>query len=208
MQNQDIENAAKLLINKEIFSAGIFNISSKSILIIDVKNLIKSILEKFPEIQEVTVQREFPHNIILKVKERKPFAVFCGQNDKCFLVDEKGVIFRQIEKIPEDMVVVKKSDSKETHLGENIIDKNIMNDIAKIQSNLKNNFQIDIKEVTVSDALIFKTSETWLAYFDPAGDMNMQTEKLDTLLRNEISPSTRKNLQYIYLQYKDKVYYK
>ncbi len=206
VQAQDIEDAAWPIINKEIFSAGIFNISSKSIFTVDIQDLVKSILEKFPEIEDITVQKEFPHIIILKIKERKPFAAFCAAS--CFLIDSQGVIFQSIDAVPDGTILIKKDSNQDISLGQNAVNKSTMDNIAKVQSNLKNNFQIDIKEVVASDTVIMKTSEGWKAYFDPAGDIKMQIDKLDTLLKNEISPANRKNLQYIYLQYKDKVYYK
>jgi hypothetical protein len=36
----------------------------------------------------------------------------------------------------------------------------------------------------------------------------LQIKKMDALLQTEIPPDARKKLQYIYLQYKDRAYYK
>lgn len=203
---KDIESIAWQNINKKI-DAGIIQISTKSIFIVNKEDLIKDILNEFPNIGEVKVQKELPNNLILKVTERQPFAVFCN-NDKCFFIDEKGIIFEQPKDIPDEMVIIRKQSIKTPELRENIIDRNIVNIISKIKHNLKNNFQIGIEEILVSETLVFKTSENWLIYFDPTRDIDLQITKMNALLRDEISEGDRKNLQYIYLQYKDRAYYK
>ena len=69
-------------------------------------------------------------------------------------------------------------------------------------------FQIYIKEAFVSNPLILKTSESWKLYVDPDGDIQSQITKMKLLLKDQITPAVRQNLQYIYLQYKDRAYYK
>ena len=215
IESQDIENLAWLNINRKLFSLGPIMIETKSIFTVDSKALVKNILDTFPSIQEVKIQKKLPNSITLTIQERKPFAVFCppaqaGQNDKeCFFLDESGVIFDELENIPQDMFVVRKEASnQEIFSGENIINKDTISMISKIEKELENNFQVGVKEVLISDSLVFTTSENWKIYFDPASDINSQITKMNVLLNDEIPPNIRKNLQYIYLQYKGRAYYK
>ncbi len=221
--SRDIENITWSDINRKIFTIGNFQILTKSIFIVDTENLIKDILNKFPDIENVELQKKIPHDIILKIKERKPYAALCqssltnisdGQTnennpDKCFLLDENGIIFEKLENIPQDMIIMhQEAGSKEVAIGENIVKKNIVDIIFKVKKSLKNNFQINIKEVFISNPLIFQTNENWQIYFDTNSDIDMQITKMNVLLRDEIPVNARKNLQYIYLQYKDRAYYK
>jgi len=208
-KSQDIKNLVWLDINKKIFSLGVFDISTKSIFMVDSKKIVKDILDKFPSIEDVKVQKKMPDKIVLNVKERKPFAIFC-QSDNCFFIDESGVIFEPLHNnIIKDMTIIQKDlDGKELFVGKNVIEKNIIDTIYKVQKDLKDNFQIDIKEVFVSNYLIFKTSENWQIYFNSNSDVDLQITKMNILLRDEIPVSVRKNIQYIYLQYKDRAYYK
>ena len=211
IQSQDIENIALADINKKIFTIGYVQILTKSIFIVDKNNLIKDILKKFPEIENVEVQKKIPNNITLKINERKIFAVFCNgeKSDECFSLDENGVIFEKLENIPQDMIIIRiPSYNKEIFTGENVVEKKIIDMISKIQKNLKNNFQIDITQALVLNPLVLKTNENWQAYFDTNSDIDLQITKINMLLRDEIPVNTRKNLQYIYLQYKDRAYYK
>ncbi len=199
IQAKDIEYVVWQDLSKNIFS--------KSIFTIDSKRLIKDILNKFPGIEDIKVEKKWPQDIILKIKERQVFASFC-ENDNCFSIDNSGVIFEKLEGNSQNMILRKELGGKEIFLGEKIVEKNIIDIISKVENDLKNNFQINIKEVLVSNFLIFKTSENWQIYFDPSSDINLQITKMNILLKDEIPATARKNIQYMYLQYKDRAYYK
>lgn len=181
---------------------------SNRILLIDKNKLKSKVLHKFPGIESLTIQKRFSHTIALNIKERVPFAIFCKKDGKCFLIDENGVVFEETQSITQDKIILSKENSENVFLGETVILKDIISSISKINDNLKDNFQISTKEVLVSSFLIFKTSENWQIYFDPTSDIDLQITKMNSLLENEISVTERKNLQYIYLQYKDRAYYK
>jgi len=208
IQTEEIKNIAQTQISRKLFNAGLFSVSSKSILTLDKKGLTQNIFTLFPGIKEVVVEKKYPQSVILTVKERKPFAAFCQSLEECFLMDEEGVIFEVLQYIPEGMFIISSTDDKEIALGQTVIEKNIIKSVAKIKEDLENNFQLGIGEVLVSSPLIVKTSENWRIYFDKDLDMNAQIAKMNALLKDEIPQGTRKNLEYIYLQYKDRAYYK
>src|SRR3989344_588167 len=204
-KSEDIQNIALEYIHKKIVSIGVFQVWTKSIFITNTGELSKKILSKFPVIESVSLQKKFPDSLFINIKERLPFAVFCNNEnpEKCFFIDVNGIIFEELQNIPKDMIVLHKD-----YDGKNNINKNTMDVISQVEKNLKDNFQIDIKKVLISDPLVFTTSENWQIYFDPTLDINLQITKMDTLLKNEIPINNRKKLQYIYLQYKDRAYYK
>lgn len=205
----EIEKAALNYLDKKLFDAKIFDIYLKNIFIVSKKNIKKEILKSFPKIESIQIKKRIPETLILEVKERHQFAVFCQNNYNCFLIDENGVIFEKIEDISADtMVLLKEIKDKEIFLGEHIVSKDIMGIISKIQKDLENNFKIGVKEVSVLNPLIAKTSENWSIYFNPEENIDLQITKMNSLLENEIGETERKNLQYIYLQYEDRAYYK
>lgn len=177
------------------------------IILINNNKLINQILNQFPKIESLVIEKNLPNTIILNIKERDLFAVFC--KDKCFNLDKNGIIFGELKDIPKDTFIIRRDiNNDEISLGQNVIDKNSMDMIIKIQKNLKDNFQIDVKNVLVSNPFIVTTSENWKIYFDPTADMDLEITKMNLLLKDQIPITTRKNLQYIYLQYKDRAYYK
>ena len=203
IQSKDIENIVWDSINKNI---------SKSIFLTRPEIISKYILNKFPQIESVKVSKELPQTIKLQIKERVPFAVFCQtDNKKCFYIDENGIIFKILEQIPKDNFIIRQlaKDSK-VFIGEKVVEKNIIDIINKIKINLKYNFQIDIKEAIISTPfrLNIETSENWQIYFNIDAETDLQITKMHLLLKNGISASARKNLQYIDLRFKDRAYYK
>ena len=209
IQTKEIENIAWQLANQKILDNFVLHLWSKSIFLVDNEKLAKDINGKYPSIENIIVKRKLPNTIKITVLERRPFAAFCQNNDftACFVIDRNGVIFEEL-KNREGSFILRQETGKNLLLGENAVSKDIMDIIDKIARTLKNNFQIDIREIFVSDPLVLKTSEGWKVYFDLASDIDFQISKMDILLKNEISLEERKNLQYIYLQYKDRAYYK
>ncbi len=207
--SQDIENLVLNNVNKNILGT-----SSKSIFLVNSDEVKKNILIKFPVAEDVRVQKKYFSGLTIIMQERKPFSTFCQTarvgdiKNECFLIDKNGVIFEKFNDSTENGMIITSKDSKEVFIGENVVSNNIMDSIIKIHTNLKQNFSIDIKEALVSNPLIFTTFENWKIYFDPNADINLQIAKMNLLLKNEVSATARKNLQYIYLQYKDRAYFK
>ncbi|GEM_PF-314530 len=225
IQLKDIDNLVSNNINKKIVAFGSWSITSKSIFLTNPSELQRIILKTFPTIETATIERQLPQNVNLKIEERKPFAVFCQTETvvapasaeasagkrRCFFIDRNGVVFEELQNIPQDMPILKQSiDVPEIFSGENVIEKNIMDVISKIEKNLKDNFQINVKEAFLTSPLRLdiKTNENWQIYFDLNSDTDLQIIKLNSLLKNEISQTSRANLQYIDLRFKDRAYYK
>jgi hypothetical protein len=231
IQNKEIENIAWNNINKKIITLGNWNLISKSIFLTSPNIISKNILQKLPQIESVKISKKFPQTIFLEIKERKPFAVFCQpasatrpnlgdaiglpvdvpNTEKCFYIDKNGIIFEALEKIPENITIVRQwLEDKEIFVGKRVIEKNIIDAIFKLEKILKDNFQIDIKEAIVSSPLRMdiKTSENWQIYFNLRTDTDFQIAKINLLLKDEISKDKRKNLQYIDLRFGDRAYYK
>ncbi len=193
----------------KFFSAGLINFASRSIFIVNTNQIANSIKTKYPIIKDIKIKKSLPNIIDLTLEEREPFAVFCqNSNSDCFTIDEDGVIFEKLQGVLNETMILNKAEDKEISLGSQAVLKDTINKISKIKDNLKNNFQIDIKEVAISNILVVKTFEDWKIYFDSNSDIDFQITKMNSLLNSEITPKERKNLQYVYLQYKDKAYYK
>jgi len=208
IKSSDIENTAWNSVNKKILT-----FSYKSIFMANSAEIVKNVAQAFPVIENVQVQKKLPKNIVLKITERKPYAVFCGSEDinpgSCFLLDENGIIFESIENIMEDdFVIIDAFKHEGIKPGEKVIEKNTMDAIVNIQKDLKNNFYIDSRRVLIGNPLVVTTSENWRVYFNPDLDIELQIKKMNALLKDEIAEDKRKDLQYIYLQYKDRAYYK
>jgi len=187
------------------------NVTSKSILLINQEKLSDGILEKFPVIEKLKIDKNFPQTLTLGVIERKPLGVFCSSagSERCFLVDSNGIAFEPVSVAQENLAIVRQTVSdKQVFTGEEVVAKNMADAIYKIQKNLKDNFKIDLKEalVTSSIRLNVKTGENWQIYFDTDSSANIDSQitKLNLLLNGEISQSDREKLHYIDLRPEDR----
>lgn len=209
MQSKNIEDFIFNNIDKKILEFGNLKLTSESIFLVNIIHLEEKILEKFPIIKKIKIDKKLPQTLILGVQERKPLGIFC--NKECFLIDEDGVIFESLLEPLKNVTVVRQTfGEKKVFIGEKVIAKDIMNAISKIKNSLKDNFQIDIEEALVSNPLKIniRTNENWQIYFDLDSDINLQIAKMNLILKDEISADNRKNLQYIDLRFKDRAYYK
>jgi len=176
---------------------------TKSIFLANLNKISETILEKFPQITQINLDRKFPDILIVEIEEREPAAVFC--NDNCFFIDKEGIVFEELDPnvTRKGNVTLKKDIEREINLGEEIIRTEQLSKILEIESQLRENFKIPIKEVLiVSDQRVdFKTVEGWEIYFNPQGDLNWQLTKLRVVLEEEIPPENRQNLEYIELRF-------
>jgi len=178
--------------------------SKKSIFLVNLIQIKKEILNDFPLIAEVNLERKFPAILEVKIQERKPVAIF-NFDESYFFLDKEGIVFEEILSENQELLKIKSQTQKEKpELGERIIEKEIISKILKIFSELEN-LKIAIKEVLIiSDERInVKTSEDWEIYFDPKKDLNWQLTKLKVDLENLIPFERRKDLEYIELRFGD-----
>jgi len=208
----------KNLIEKEI-SKKILFFPTKSIFLADLDNIQISILEEFPQITKVNLEREFPRVLKVEVIERKPVAVFVNtsqnfedQNqDIFFFIDRAGIIYERVsEEITKDMFGIKNSGlGRESKLGEQIVEREKLAKILEIERKLKNDLKIQINSVEIvsEQRLNIKISEGWEIYFNSQKSPDWQLTELGLILEKKIPLEKREQLEYIDLRF-DKIYYK
>lgn len=216
VKTEELQKLVSDNINTKLINITALKLTTKSILLVNSDKLNKEILEKFPLIEKIKINKNLPQTLILGVIEREPLGVYCTNAEfeqQCFLIDENGIIFEPVVVVPENITIVRQTiENSQIFTGEEVIAQNIMSMISIIKKTLKDNFQIDLEEALVTSPLRLniKTNENWQIYFslDSGSDFNSQLIKLKFLLSGEISPEIRKKLQYIDLRFEDRAYYK
>jgi len=196
---EDIRNIISDKVDKRIV---FFNL--KNILLADLKEIDKIILEKFPQIARVSLDRDFPDVLAAQIEERKPVAVFV-RGENYFYIDKTGVIFEEVSE-PFQMLKIKLTLVPDLELGKRIVDEKDITQILKINSKL-NDLKIPLEELLIISErrLNAETSEGWQVYFNPKGDLDWQLAELDILLEERIPPDKRGNIEYIDLRF-EKIY--
>lgn len=198
-------------VQKNLLPAGLFELQTKSIFLASSQSVHKKIIGVFPEVREVNVQKKLPDRITVTLSEREAVATFCAlqnANEMCALIDREGIIFRPTYEAHNGMIIRNFADERQMTLGKNVVSGEYINYVLGIRQSLAERFGIQASEALIQNPLVITTSEGWRAYFDPAQDIALQVTKLEYLLQDTIKPEDRKNLQYIYLQYKNRAYYK
>lgn len=199
----------ELLVENKLENKILF-FKTKSIFLIDTKNIKEDILNSFPQIAEVEIRRGFPDALNIIVVERFGLTVWC-QAEQCFLVDTEGVIFEEIFDVDPKVFKIKKlAQVPELKLGDKVIEKEKLNQILDIKSKLRDNLKISLAALTIisDQRLNAKTMEGWEIYFNPQGDIEWQLTKLRAVLEEEIPSERREDLDYIDLRFGNLAPYK
>jgi len=192
--------------------------------LVNSQEIENEILEKYPEIKSTHLKKKFPDSLILEIEERKPVGFFCSEKESeeekenCFLIDNEGIIFKNVVfggQISEDnqkdlmMIFSALGELEGKNLGKEVISKEKIDKLLKINSELEKSLKINVEEFVLKGEgrLDIKTAEGWEIYFDLSGDVNFALTKLGLLLAKEIPPEKRGELSYIDLRF-SKVYYK
>jgi cell division septal protein FtsQ len=207
---QTIEKIVEKSITQNFINIGNWNLSSKSIFLAKSAQIQKSILNYDATIEAVAVAKKWPDKLEIIIKEREQIAIFC-QEDNCFYIDANGIIFEKYENSGDSLIVRQNQQQENLSIGQVAVQKNIMLAIYEIEKKLKENFQINLTNALISTPirLNVQTGEGWQIYFDidAGSNISSQLDKLDLLLKQEISQDQRPNLQYIDLRF-SRAYYK
>ena len=170
-----------------------------------VKEVEKEILEKFLQIDQVNVSRGIPKTIKIEIIEREGFLIWQTQ-EKNYIIDKKGVVFREIdESLSFPVIVDNKNESVE--LGEKILSKKFLSFVSIINKNFAKKTKLKIKKMVIEDTtfeLNVETTSGWQVKFDTTRDANEQISAVSKVL----SHIRKKVKEYIDLRTENWVYYK
>lgn len=184
---------------KTSFSFMGFDISTASIFLSGTKG-VDNLMEAFPEIERISVKKNFPNGISLEVVEKVPFAVWTDAFDgsKCYLVDSKGSFIKNYndeEEYSSLVRVVQKEKIKD------LDKKTALERISLIKKELGGN-SINVSSFDVYEEKVsVKSNVGCLIIFNINEDLEWQIEKLGIVLKNSKYSSDLNKLEYIDLRF-------
>ena len=184
----------------------IIKAEARNIIFVDSGKIRELVLQKFPQIAELEIKRDFPNILNLALAERKEVGVFC-QDTRCFLLDGQGVIFEEFTGETSLPKFQNQTINEELVPGEKVFEKETLDIILEIEARLKEGVGVFSEEISLvsSERLNTKTSEGWQIYFNIKNDLNWQIVSLATILEKRLPPEKRKSLEYIDLRF-DKIF--
>ena len=189
------ENLLNEFTEKATISLNMFGEINSQSIFIPSQGQISSILEQFPEIEDLQVKKNFfTQEITLEVSEKKPICVWC-YNNNCVLLDKKASYIKEYT-TEKGFIEVKEFDKYEEGLAlwSEKTKQEFLNILLRIY---KNNAEITYFEV-YSDKFFAKYKGIDLI-FDPKEDINWQIEKMNIILTK--LEETLQNIQYIDLRF-------
>ncbi len=193
-----------------------------NILLVPKEEIISRLLSAFPRIKKVSLDRDFPDSLIVNITERKPAALFCGEEPEepaspptspspggnqsepeggCSFIGEDGAVFEKAADFSGSVYVkfYGKKNTKKVPFFEKL---------ARFAAAASGEGADISKVVFGKDALReFYSSEGWRVLLNEGDDFEKAAANLKLALEEQIKEK-RKNLDYIDLRFGKKVYYK
>ena len=168
----------------------------KNIILLNLREIREEILNKFPQIADLEISREYSDTLNLVILERLGVASLC-QEEKCFLLDQEGIIFEMSE-VRSPVI----RGAEQGSLGEKVIEKEVLSQILEVNFQLKN-LEIPVREfvIVAEDKLVVQVEGDWQIYLNLQKDMEWQITKLRAVLEEKIPVKDRNNLEYIELRF-------
>jgi cell division septal protein FtsQ len=200
----DLEKVAQEKL-KTSFSLLGMDISTESIFLSMGKGA-NSLMESFPEIEKVTIKKNFPNGVSLQIVEKTPYAVWTDEFDnfKCYLVDKNGSYIKNYIEKEEYSSLIRINEKEEI---KDLDKKDVLESLSKIEKALTKcsinitGFDIYKSKVVAQTSLSCKI----IFYIGDSKDydsLDYQIEKIDALAKNGYL-SNLSNLKYIKLMYKN-----
>lgn len=199
------QNKVINLVKKETKHRFLF-LESESILILNKKEIKNDILNDFPKIENVKIKRDFPHEVIIYITERLPVAIFCNQNNHCYLLDKNGVIF-DFAKNNNFFIIKDNSGKKKLNLGNQVMSQETVSKILKIKDSVKT---ISFKSLSIEEdhKFSFHSLEGPEIYFDLNEDINQQIFDLNSFFKKYFPDGELEKVDYIDVRFGNRVFWK
>ncbi len=188
----------------------LFLIRKTNFFILSRARLNTMLVTQIPTIREITkFQKSWPNTLEIEVTERTPgFAL--KSSGKYFLVDDEGVIIKQIDS-PEGLLVVEDSLVEDFATNEVLPNPKTAGFIISMSRSWPSKIASSITTVKfpgkASEEVAFTSSEGWTVFFDINQPAINELNNLALILSKQIPAKDRTSLAYIDLRLSKWAYY-
>lgn len=185
-------------------------IPRSSFFLVRGKEINNTLVNEFPRIEIVSVDKKFPDTLSIQIKERKLWGIFCSVQN-CAYIDKNGVLYEEAPSSQGSLILKIASDAESFSIPSKILDDLTVGKMEFLSLGLKEKLNLNVIgyqlfskipgeiRVTVSDG--FKI------YFNRDDDLENAFKVIKTVLDEEIKEK-RGRLEYIDARFGNKVFYK
>ncbi|MCP6726705.1 MAG: FtsQ-type POTRA domain-containing protein [Patescibacteria group bacterium] len=214
--NESIDKERVVIITEEKISQKVLGLRSSSILFVNKSEISKALQDWFPEIESVSVHRNFPSKLTLDIFLRQEIISWCRfveDSQVCLGVDRYGIAFQ--DSVPIDIYITGPPKLKELSWGDRVIDPDLLSKLLDFRAEVESWSILREDEVRVVELSIISEnwvyvilSEGWAAYINPKENMDWQSTKLKLVLESEVPREKRGKLLYLDLRFGDQAFVK
>jgi len=154
----------------------------------------EELLKMFPEIESISVKKDFSKSIIyLEIKEKEPAIIWCNY-EKCSLFNKEASFIRDCEK-SNDWPIIKEEDKND------YIKEEAISAVLKIEKILKEYNLKPEQYLLYSEKIIADNVNNCDIIFNLDNDFDWQLEKMETVLKQEKYLSQLSTFSYIDLRF-------
>lgn len=202
-----------------------FLIPKDSIFFLHTKKLELILKDKFPRIYEVFLKSEFPDRLVIFLREREMWGIFCKSPEVedrtqnfssvseyviCAYIDRSGFAYEAAPRSEGYLIKKIKSDTPNIKVGMQLVDKKLIDQLDFLRDGLKNINLVVVEYELLSEVkteMRLAVADGFKILFRKDSDLENALTILQTVLNEEIKD--RKNrLEYIDLRFGNKVFYK
>ncbi len=204
-------------ISREIDGKYFKIISKRNFIFFNSGNIEKKLKNDFKKIKAISIDRNFPNKINIKIQERNLILSLCSKGE-CYFIDERGYAY---EKMSSDLSFINRSETielidesgKEIFENEYVLLPSYIEFIVAIADVLKKDTDVEIlneyrTKSRISEELIVQTKKGWDIYFNAKVPIEKSIQTLKTLLNRHLLLRDLHELEYIDLRSENKVFYR
>ena len=216
--NQDIskreiaDNVAKSIEGKY------FNFFPKrNFFFVNKKDIDAALKSNFDQLEVASIEKRFPGTISIQVTERKPELVWCS-GGVCYFVDRSGLAYGGATGADEELrktgfLTVIDDSAVPVDLGKTKISPEYIGFIESADLMLRDDLRLNPAESfhtagIASGEISVKNTEGWTVKLGSEFSIEDAKKVMQTLFEKELNEEVRKNLDYLDLRIKNKIYYK
>lgn len=208
--NRAIEkNEIESGLNNALSGFYFYFIPRKNYFLVTKKSIEKNLLGVFPRVEEVSIEKKPFRGLLIQIKEREPWAVYCSQ--KCFFIDKSGFAYEESFINSGNLIRLIRGDDENIFAGKYALHGKIISIFSDVEDKINLLELGPVIEYGLSskspEELKIKTGGGFYLIFNLNDDRDKIFTVLETVLNEEIKEK-RWNLEYIDLRFGNKVFYK
>lgn len=207
----EIENE----VNSEISGSHFLILPRNNFFLVSNKSIAQNLSVRFHRIAEVIVNKKFPKEIDVEIKERSLWGAYCQTLDagetrhSCFYIDDRGMAYEDISGFEGSLLPIVYS-PREVKVGDEVLSSVTLEFYGRARESAfavnANLLSITLSTSTPADARL-NFAEGWHALVTMARPAGEWLDVLKIVLEKEIG-DRRSQLEYIDLRFGNKVFYK